>query len=316
MKVFAVAARDTAPMLLDVSEVTPGPGELLVAVEAASINGFDVAVAAGRVWDAMPHEFPVVLGRDFVGIVAGVAADVDGFAVGDRVAGLITGSSLGPGSLGDYVAVPATAVTHVPTSVDARDAAAIGLAGIAAGDAVETLHIRPGDIVLISGATGGVGSFAVQLSAMHGATVLATARPGREDEYVRALGASHTVDYTGDLAAGVRAIAPEGVAGALHAAGDPTSLAALVRPGGVLASMLGATNAQVKRDDITVTAVVATGTPDKLAHLLDDVANRRLRVHIGAALPLDRADEALTAFRNGTLGKVLVTRSVGRHPER
>jgi NADPH:quinone reductase-like Zn-dependent oxidoreductase len=104
------------------------------------------------------------------------------------------------GTLTEYVALPATAVTAVPSGVDARQAAVIGLAGVAAHDALEALSIQSDEIVLVSGATGGVGSIATQLAAAAGATVIGTARPGQEEEYVRSLGAAHTVDYTGDIA--------------------------------------------------------------------------------------------------------------------
>src|SRR5215207_11205808 len=126
MRAFAIPGRDTSPALQDFPQPQPAAGEVLVAVEAASVNGFDLSVAAGYVWDMLPHAFPVVLGRDFVGTVAGVGDGVEQVAVGDRVAGVIPGVALGPsGSLGDYVAVPVTAVTAVPSGVDVHAAAAI-----------------------------------------------------------------------------------------------------------------------------------------------------------------------------------------------
>ncbi len=112
--------------------------------------------------------------------------------------------ALGPrtGSLAEYVALPATAVAAVPAGVEAQQAAVIGLAGIAAHDALDALSVQAGETV-VSGATGGVGSIATQLAVAAGATVIGTARPGPEEEYVRSLGASHTVDYTGDNTAAV-----------------------------------------------------------------------------------------------------------------
>ena len=86
MKAFAIASRDTQPTVQDLPNPQPAPGEVLVQVEAASVNGFDLSVAAGYVWDMIPHEFPVVLGRDLVGLVTAVGDGVEDFAVGDRVA--------------------------------------------------------------------------------------------------------------------------------------------------------------------------------------------------------------------------------------
>ena len=307
MKAFAITARDASPVLQDVPQPAPGSGEVLVAVEAASVNGFDLSVAGGYVWDMLPHEFPVVLGRDFVGIVTGVGDGVHEIGDGDRVAGVIAGVALGSGSLGEYVAVPAASVTAVPSGVDVHDAAAIGLAGIAAHDALEALGLKPGELVLVSGATGGVGSIAVQRAVAAGATVIATARPGREEEYVRGLGATHAVDYT-VIAAAVHAIAPDGVDKALHAAGDPAAIGKVVRAAGAAASTMGVTADQLGRDDITVTAIMAAATADKLARLLDDLAGGKLRVNIEETVPLKHAHEALQTFADGTLGKVLVTR--------
>jgi NADPH:quinone reductase-like Zn-dependent oxidoreductase len=310
MKAFTITARDTQPTVHDLPQPEPAAGEVLVEVEAATVNGFDVSVAAGYVFDMLPHEFPIVLGRDFVGTVAALGDGVTNLSVGDRVAGVIPGVDLGPrtGTFADHVSAPASAVTRVPDGVEPHAAAVIGLAGIAAHDANEALHVQPGETLLISGATGGVGSIALQLAQGAGATVIATARPGEEEDYVRGLGAQHTVDWAGDLSAAVNAIAPEGVDKALHLAGDPATIAALVRPGGTLASTLGATPESLGRDDITLAGIMAAASADKLAHLLDLVATGKVRVNIEATLPLDRAQEALGLFADGTLGKVLITR--------
>lgn len=310
MKAYGITARDTQPEMQNLSRPEPASGEVLVDVEAASVNGFDLAVAAGYVWDMLPHEFPVVLGRDLVGTVSAVGDRVDQVRVGDLVAGVVPGMDLGPrsGTFAESVALPATAVTRVPDGLEAADAAVIGLAGTAAHDALGALDVLPGQTVLVSGATGGVGSVAVQLAAAAGLTVIATARPGQEDDYVRSLGAAHTVDYTGDVVAAVRDIAPDGVDQALHLAGDAAVIGQALRPGGVVATTLGATAEQVGREDVTVAGVMAAATPEKLATLLDHVAARRLRVNIEARVPLDSAQDAFGLFADGTLGKVLITR--------
>jgi len=213
---------------------------------------------------------------------------------------------MGPrnGSFAEQVSLPASAVTRIPSQVGAHAAAVIGLAGIAAHDALEALGVQRGETVLISGATGGVGSIALQLAVAAGATVIATARPGQEEEYVRGLGTAHTVDYAGDVAAAVQAIAPQGVDKALHAA----AIGKVMRAGGGVASTLAATAEQLGRDDVTVTGIMAAATAGKLARLLDHVASGNLRVNIEARVPLERAHEALKTFADGTLGKVLITR--------
>ena len=310
MKAFALTDRNTQPALQDLPQPEPAAGEVLVDVEATSVNGFDLSVAGGYVFDMLPHEFPVVLGRDLVGTVTAIGDGVDTIAVGDRVAGVIPGVALSArtGSFAEYVALPASAVTRVPAGVDAPSAAVIGLAGVAAHDALEALGVQPGDTVLISGATGGVGSIATQLAVAAGATVIGTARPGQEEEYVRGLGSAHVVDYSGDITAAVQAIAPHGVDKALHAAGDAAALGKVLRAGGTIASTRGATAEELGRDDVTLAPIMAAATGDKLARLLDHVAAGKLRVNIEATIPLERAHEALAAFADGTLGKVLITR--------
>jgi NADPH:quinone reductase-like Zn-dependent oxidoreductase len=310
MKAFAITARNTQPALQDLPQPEPAAGEVLVEVEAASVNGFDLSVAGGYVFDMLPHEFPVVLGRDLVGTVTALGDGVDSVAVGDRVAGVIPGVALSArnGSFTEYVALPAEAVTRVPAGVDASSAAVIGLAGIAAHDALEALGIQPGETVLISGATGGVGSIATQLAVAAGATVIATARPGQEEEYVRSLGATETVRFDDDITAAVQAIAPQGVDKALHAAGDAAALGKVLGAGAIIASTRGATAEEIGRDDVTLAPIMAAATADKLARLLDHVAAGNLRVNVEATVPLDRTHEALAAFADGTLGKVLITR--------
>jgi len=308
VKAFAIERRDVAAAVLDVADPVASDGQVLVRVEAASVNGFDLAIAAGRIWDSMPADFPVVLGRDYAGTVAAVGAGVDDFAVGQPVAGIVTGPRLGPGSIGELYVAPADKVTTRPPAVSAVDATAVGLAGVTAATAMDALDLGAGDALLVSGATGGVGSFAVQLAVSAGARVIATAAAGEASEFVSSLGAHDVVDFTGDLAAAVRAIAPDGVTAVLHAAGDASALAELLAPGGRLVSLQGATLDQTGRDDITVTPIQSKYTPERMGRLLDAVAAGELSVAVGKTFGLDAATEAMEWFADlRHLGKVVVT---------
>jgi len=177
-------------------------------------------VAAGYVWDHMRHTFPVVLGRDFAGTVEAAGPDADTPRPGDRVAGVIQAPELGPGAIGERVTVEAATVTVVPGSVTSVQAVAVGFAGVTAVDLVAALEVGADDVVLVSGATGGVGGFTVQLASSRGARVIATARPGAATEFVRGLGAADVVDYSGDVTAAVHSLASDGVTKVAHAAGD------------------------------------------------------------------------------------------------
>jgi NADPH:quinone reductase-like Zn-dependent oxidoreductase len=307
MRVFAMTGRGAAPAVVELDAPEPGPGEVRVAIGAASINGFDLAVAGGLVWDHMPHTFPVILGRDYAGTVDALGDGVSGVAVGDRVAGVNTALELGAGPIAEQFVMSADALTPVPATVSDTQAAALGLAGITALDAIAALNLSSEDSVLVVGATGGVGSFAVQLAAAAGARVIATARPGEATEFVRRLGAADVVDHTGDLANAVRAVAPGGPSAVLHAAGDPAIPAGLLAPGSRFASVLGAGAEQIDRDDLAASSVLAVYTPSKLAELLAEVAAGELTVPVTAAYPLTEAPEALAAFGRGKRGKIAVT---------
>ena len=307
MRALAFRSRSDKLAVQDIPATDPGPGQVQVAVEAASINGIDAAAAAGYLWGMLPAVFPVVLGRDLGGSVAAAGEGVTGFAPGDRVAGVITGMTLGAGTIAGLVTVDAGILTAQPAGVSSVQAAGAGLAAVTAHDLIAALALTEADVVLVSGATGGVGAYAVQMAPAGGALVLATARPGEASDYVRGLGADAAIDFTGDLAAAVRAAAPEGVTAVVHAAGDVAALAALLSPGGRLVSALGATAEQAGRDDITVTGVMAVAEPEKFAALLASVAAGTLRVPVARTYPLDEAAEALADFSRHKLGKLAIT---------
>jgi NADPH:quinone reductase-like Zn-dependent oxidoreductase len=307
-RALVIAGRGEQPEIQDVPVPDPGPGQVRVDVQAASINGIDAFAAAGYVWDSMAHEFPVVMGRDFAGTVNAVGDGVSDISVGDMVTGVVTALDLLVGVLSEQVVFDADRVVVVPDGVSPEQAAAVGLAGVTARDLVDALSLAPDDVVLVSGATGGVGAFVVQLAAATGATVLGTARPGDED-FVRGLGAAHAIDYTGDIAAAVAAVVPDGVTAVAHAAGDAATVGAVLRPGGRLASVVGATPEQVGRDDVTVTGVLATDTPQKVGALLAAVAAGDLKVPFARTFAFDNAASAVGAFGFQKLGKLVVTNS-------
>ncbi|HEY3549401.1 MAG TPA: NADP-dependent oxidoreductase [Propionicimonas sp.] len=299
----------TAPEVRDdLSVPEPAEGEVRVRVHAASVNGFDLAVANGYLTGMMEHRFPVVLGKDFAGTVDAIGPGVEGYAHGDRVFGVVTKAFLGDGSFGELVTVPvAIGVAPLPDAVSFADGAAVGLAGTAASDAVAAAHLSAGQTVLIAGATGGVGGYAVQLAAAAGATVIATAHTEQETVLVTGLGAAQVVDHTGDVASQVRSGHPDGVDVVIHLAGDPAALLATVRDGGRFVSTLIGTPDQVPSTTVTVVPVYATPTGEVLGALAAAVADGRLRVSIDSVFPLAEMPDALAHFTSGTRGKVVIT---------
>jgi NADPH:quinone reductase-like Zn-dependent oxidoreductase len=310
MRAIALDTVPANPQVSDVEAPRPEVGEVLVEVASASVNGFDLSVAAGHVQGMMEHRFPLVLGKDFAGTITELGEGVDGFAIGDQVFGVVMKPVLQAGTLAQYVTVPAAyGLVRIPAGLSARDAGALGLAGTAALDSLDVAQVADGDTVLISGATGGVGALAVQLAAARGATVIATARPGAETDFVTDLTSAdvHVVDYTGDLAAQIRAIAPNGVDVVLHLAGDGVELAGLLGKGGRIASTRGLTPDAVENQDVTVHPIMADPTSRTLTVLAEQAASGALRVPVTATYPLEQAHEAFAAFGEGTLGKIAVT---------
>ncbi|MDT7843291.1 NADP-dependent oxidoreductase [Streptomyces justiciae] len=312
MRAVTLDAVPAAPAVSEVEPSRPQAGELLVKVAASSVNGFDLAVAAGYLNGMMEHRFPLVLGKDFAGTVEALGADVAGFDVGDAVFGVVMKPFLGTGSLAEYVTVSAGyGVAKLPAGLAEADAGALGVAGTTASDSLNAVALAEGETVLISGAGGGVGSLAVQLAAARGARVIATARPGTQTDFVTGLTDTvvHVVDFTGDLEAQVRAVAPDGVDAVLHLAGDGAQLAGLLRPGGRIASPAGLTPDAVKDESVTVHPIMADPNAATLTTLAEQVASGALRVPVTATYALEQAADAFTAFGSGTPGKVAVTLS-------
>ena len=305
MRAIAVLEDGAPPAPADLPVRDPGPGELLVEVHASSVNGFDVAVLSGWVRDYMEYRFPLVPGKDFAGRVAAVGDGVSGFSVGDPVFGVVMTPYVGcDGAFAEYLVVGEQyGVARVPAGLDLAVAGALGLAGSAALTALDALALKGGQTLLVAGATGGVGSIAVQYAARAGVRVLATAKPGTEAEHVQRLGADRALDYGADLTEAVRDVAPEGVDAVLHLAGDPAVQVGLLAPGGRLASTL-MFGPEQHPAAVSIIADPARGTLDRLA---SDVAAGRLRVPISRTYPLEDAPRALDDFPGGTLGKFAVS---------
>jgi NADPH:quinone reductase len=307
MKAIAIDDFGAPPSLHDLPVPEPGEGEALVTVRASSVNGFDVAVAGGHLKGMMEHHFPVVLGRDFAGTVEATGAGVQSVRPGDTVFGVVTKPALGDGAFGEYVTAPEAYTALVPAGLDLAVAGALGLAGTAALSAIDAVAPLPGQTVLVSGATGGVGAFAVQLAAALGAYVIATARTGEDEAYLRDLGAHHTVDFTGDVPAAVVALRPGGIHAVVHLAGDGLELADLLVPGGRIASTLGLSGEQLDGRAVQVTPVTAMPASQTLGRLAADVVHGQLTVPVQRTYALADVPRALADFAAGTRGKLAIS---------
>jgi NADPH:quinone reductase-like Zn-dependent oxidoreductase len=312
MKALALESFEGGPRVIDVPDPVVRPGEVLVRLGAASVNAFDVAVAAGYMKDFMPYEFPAVVGSDLAGRIDAVGDDVEDFEVGARIFGMMgTKGVIHDGSFGEFANPTAASIASAPEGLAEPDAGSLGVAGTTAMSALEAVAPSDGSTVLIVGATGGVGSFAIQLAALRGAHVIASVRPGDED-FVTGLGAADTVDYTGDVVAEIRRRYPNGIDALIDAVNrDQTAFAglvALVHDGGWAASVVGGAGEATEIGGVAVSNV--GGNPEHLSDMADLVVKGELRVAIRRTYPLPDAAQALHDFANEhTLGKLVITMS-------
>ena len=309
IRAFALTSFDVPPTLLDdLPEPTPADREVLVRVRASSVNAVDSAIAVGMLTGMFEHRFPIVLGRDYAGVVEQVGSGVAGYAPGDEVFGFILHADpiVQKGSWAELIAVPDDDfIAHRPPGVDLAAAGAAPLAGITALLVVDALGVSAGDTVLIVGATGGVGSLAVQLAVHAGATVIAPAFPDDED-FLRSLGVSEVVDRTADIVAAVRDRHPEGVDALIdlvsYAPDSFEANATALGPGGRGASPLSASGDGPGRSN-----VLASEAPENLKRLGELLEAGTLRVPIQGSFPLDRAGESLLALgTTHTQGKLAI----------
>jgi NADPH:quinone reductase len=268
-----------------------GPDQVIINVQAAGVGMWDVKVRQGSV-KLEGQQFPLVLGWESAGIIEQVGALVTRLNVGTPV--ICATYQVGIGHYAHAVAVPADLVAPAPSSLDALHAAALPVNGLTAYQAIyDLLKIQSGETLLITGAAGGTGTFAVQLAARVGAHVMVTAR--REHHpYLQKLGASELIDYTQtDFADVVHAAHPEGIDAVLDCVGGETAARSLkvVRERGRLVTI-------VDLEQVTPTHHIDTQLlsfrPDgqQLAELTKLVDQGQLTVHLDQVFPLEQAKQA------------------------
>jgi NADPH:quinone reductase-like Zn-dependent oxidoreductase len=272
---------------------------VLIAAAAASVNPIDWKLRSGAMQKNRPLTFPAILGRDISGVVRAVGANVKHFKAGDRVL------ALSNKTYAELVAVDDSDVTHLPDGVDLADAAAIPLISLT-GDQLVRLatNVKKDQVVLITGALGGVGRAAVHTAKKMGAQVIAGVR-GKEQNAARSLGVSDVLAIDDDNAIEnfrlVDAIA--------DTVGGETAvkLIAKVKPGGSFGytSMLPE-DATAKNPAVKITRVGAQPDPSKVREFADDVRDGKFVLPIGRRMPLSDAAEAHSLGEKGGMGKIIL----------
>lgn len=285
----------------EVPEPHAGPGQVRVETISSSVNPFDWKMRAGYLKDFVPVTFPVVPGADAAGVVDEVGEGVEGVAVGDEVFGVGTATNA------QYAVLDGWA--RKPEGMSWAEAAGAGLAAETATRALEDLGVGPGTVLLVEGASGGVGSASVQLAGRLGATVIGTASEGNHD-YLRSLGATPTT-YGPGLAERVAALGLGPVDAVLDAAGSGSmpDLVALVGDPGAVVSIAdyaaAAHGARVVRSE--------PRAHSGLQQVADAFARGEHRIEVSRVVPLEQAAEAHALSETGHVrGKIVLAVQPGR----
>ena len=291
----------------EIAEPHAREGQLRVRVSAAGLNPMDWMFiadddlgrrlrAARAAQPGLALTLPSVFGHDFAGVIDEVGEGVTGFAIGDRVFGGALARAVA-----EYAVVVPDELHHTPHGVDDLTAATLDVAARTAAAALAVIEPGSGDTVLIGGAAGGVGTFAVQLARIAGARVIGTASE-QSFEYLRALGAE-PVKYGEGLGQRVRALAPNGLTAAADLFGTETAHLALEL--GVPPARISMIAGQLPGVTTVAGFQAAPSTLERVAAL---IAEGKLQVPIAATYPIEKVREAVThqASRH-VRGKIVVT---------
>ena len=270
----------------DVEQPAPGAGEVRLRVAGTTFNPVDGGIRGGYLQGPFPVALPHTPGIDVSGTVDAVGEGVEGVAVGDAVVAFLP--MVADGAAAEYVLAPAEILAPAPTSIPLADAAALAMVGLTAWQALfDDAGLKAGQRVLINGAGGAVGGYAVQLAKGAGAHVIATASP-RSADRVRSAGADEVIDHTNDPV--VDAVA-EPVDVLLNLARisteDLAALAALVKPGGVVVNTVPTIETPADEErGVRAIGVFVRSDAEQLAHLTGLVDAGELHVDVTERVPL------------------------------
>ncbi len=283
--------------------------EVLIAVDTAGVAQWDADMRTGW-WPGRHPPFPLILGTDGSGIVAAVGSRVKRLAIGDLVYGFGFANPKG-GFYAQYVAVRAHDVAVIPDTLDLQRAGAIAAVGLTALEGIDgALHLRRGETIIVHGASGGVGTMAVQFAKLRGARVLASASGDDGVALAKRLGADAAVDGRHeDIAVAAKMFAPSGVDAVLALAGGVGLRRCLdaLGAGGRVAYPNGIEPRPRKRRGIKVVSYDGEGGVSHFRRLSRAVDAARLQVPIDSSYPLAQAAKAHRRLAEGhVLGKVIL----------
>lgn len=308
MRAAAVRAFRAPVEVMDLPPPEPHAGEVGVRIEAAGMNPFDWKIADGTFEGRRPHVFPLVLGVDGCGVVERVGAGVRTFTAGDRVVGSFLSDPVGRGTYAERSVVPeSNAVVRVPAGLPPKLAAAVPTAGMTAVQSLDALGVSRGDRILLVGASGGIGSFAVQLARSRGVEVVAVARRASHERLLR-LGAFAVIEPTAVDSEELRELSgAAGLDGLLDVASDAAGFALWARalkPGAAAASTIGAAT---PTPGYRAVAIDMQPSSRDLARLFAEVGRGAVTIPLERSIRLEDVPGAIAESRGGrSLGKTVV----------
>jgi NADPH:quinone reductase-like Zn-dependent oxidoreductase len=280
-----------------------GDNEVLVKVHAASLNPVDRFTRAGYLQQMINFPLPMVPGLDLSGVVEAIGSDVRSLAVGHAVYGY--SSMARQGAYAEYAAVKETEVAPKPATVDHVHAAAVPLAALSAWQALDAASLGPGQTILIHGAGGGVGTFAVQFALERGARVLGTASGGKI-ELLRQMGVSEAIDYTTtrfeDVAHDVDVVMD-------NIGGEVTERSwGVLKPGGILVTPVGQPDPAVAAaHGVRGVALMTQPNAEQLAEIARLMDAGTVKSVVSEVFPLSEARRAHELLEGGhTRGKLVL----------
>ncbi|MEV0932225.1 NAD(P)-dependent alcohol dehydrogenase [Streptomyces phaeochromogenes] len=313
MKAAQITSYGAADVLRvnEVARPAPGAGEVLVSVEASSVNGHDVIVRAGELKMVSGRRFPIGAGLDFAGVVVETGAEVEGYRAGDRVWGMVHPRKRHvTAGAAEYVVVHADRISLSPAGVSSLDAASLVVTGATALLALrDSVHAVKGERVLVRGAAGGVGTAAVQLAHALGCHVTALARD-RHAPVLTGLGADEVLDYgsTTSDAIGPFDVIVDTVGTELNCYRSRLAAGGRMVTVGLSASALAAIAASSVYGSRRIRTFSANPDTAVLRDLADHVTSGALRPVIDSVHSLTDIAAAHEAFeRGGAVGKHVVT---------
>ncbi len=283
----------------DVERPTPQSGELLVRIQAAGVNPVDWKIRSGA-GVRMGKTLPILLGGEIAGTVEALGDGVIGFAAGDAVYGIVSS-----GGFAEYVTVRAAEMARKPESLDFIQAAAVPLGALTAWQAMFDLaRLSSGQRLLITGASGGVGSLAVQLARARGAHVTGVAS-SRNEEFVRSLGVDVFIDYTRER---FEAVAQDMDVVFDTVGGDTFHRSfASVKPGGFLVTATGFPDQEAGQRGFGVGRVLCKPNVGQLVQIAQLVERGEVKAYIETVLPVSEVRQAFTLSEGGrTRGKIVL----------